>query len=322
MTISFVIPVRDDATRLRRCIRSIKENVSSRATVEIIVVDNGSSDDSVEVARAEDATVLQLPQTRLGELRNGGAAAAHGDVLAFVDADNEIAPDWVQSALEALAANHKVGAVGAPYSAPAPGTWVQQLYDRLRPHPSGRIDVDWLWSGNMAISRSAFEAVGGFDTALETCEDVDLCRKLRARGYAVLADSRLENVHHGDPKTLRHVFLGELWRGRDNVRVSLRAPRSFRTVVSAAISIWNLLALAVIAGGLLAGTRGGYIAATTAAMTVFCLVALRAARMVTGGAIWSRYFEAFAVAGAYELGRTLSLVARTGYGRRRAGATT
>ena len=43
--------------------------------------------------------------------------------------------------------------------------------------------VTWLGSGNMAVRRSAFEEVGGFDTTLETCEDVDLCRKLRARGY-------------------------------------------------------------------------------------------------------------------------------------------
>ena len=130
----------------------------------------------------------------------------------------------------------------------------------------------------------------------------------------------MHNVHYGDPRTLRHVFFGEMWRGRDNVRVSLRAPRSARSLASAAIPVFNLLALAVVVVGLLSHTAIGWTMAALAALSVLVLMALRASVMLGGGA--SRDFpRAFAVAAAYELGRALALTARAGYGRRRRGAT-
>lgn len=317
--ISFVIPVRDDADRLRHCLQSIAAAGAQAGEVEVIVADNGSRDDSAVVARAAGATVLELPGVRLGELRNRAAAAARGDVLAFVDADHEIGPDWIPAAIAGLA-DPAVGALGAPCHPPVPGTWVQQFYDRLRSHPRGVEPVEWLGSGNMAVRRRAFEDAGGFDTTLETCEDVDLCRKLRARGLVLLADPRMHNIHFGDPRTLKHVFFGELWRGRDNVRVSLRPPRAWRTLASAAIPVVNLLALVMVVVGLLSARRAGLLAAAVAAGALAVLVGLRAIRMVRD--MGPDLPKALAVASAYEFGRALAVAARFGYGHRRSGATT
>ncbi len=317
--VSFIIPVRNDAQRLRACLRSINANRYPAASLELIVADNGSTDDSVAVARTEGATVLVVPGVGLSELRNRAVAIARGQVLAFVDADHEIAPDWVPSAVSALS-DESVAAVGAPCRPPSPPTWVQRWYDELRRHPDGQQVVEWLGSGNMAVRQSAFEAVGGFDTLLNTCEDVDLCRKLRSNGYTLLADSRLHNVHHGDPRTLRHVFFGELWRGRDNVRVSLRPPRYWRTLVSAAIPVFNLLAFATMVGGVLSVSRPGVALATLAGLCVLLVVALRASAMVTGGASSRDWLRAVAVAAAYESGRALALTARFDHSHRRSGA--
>jgi glycosyltransferase involved in cell wall biosynthesis len=316
--VSFIIPVRNDARRLEHCLDSVKTGHHAGAGIELVVADNGSTDDSAAVAGAAGATVMSLPGMRLGELRNRAVQAARGDVLAFVDADHEIGPDWVPAAVSVLS-DDGVAAVGAPCRPPSPATWVQRLYDRLRRHPGGQEVVAWLGSGNMAVRRSAFEQVGGFDTSLETCEDVDLCRKLRAHGYRLVADARMHNVHYGDPRTLRHVFFGEMWRGRDNVRVSLRAPRTVRTLVSAAIPVFNLLALALVVVGLLSGTAVGWTMAALAAISVLVLMALRASVMISGAAS-GEFPRAFAVAAAYELGRALALTARGGYGRRRRGA--
>src|SRR5262245_53653351 len=126
--VSFVIPVRDDAGRLARCLASIASNHSQ---AEIIVADNGSRDRSPEVAAQAGARVLPLPGLRVAELRNRAAGAASGDILAFVDADHEIAPTWVRAAIEALAPE-RAGAAGALYTAPPGGTWVQRLYGALR----------------------------------------------------------------------------------------------------------------------------------------------------------------------------------------------
>jgi Glycosyl transferase family 2 len=313
--LSFIIPVRDDAARLDECLRRIAEHVPAGGAVEIVVADNGSRDGSAAVARRFGATVVELPGFRVGELRNRAAAAACGRILAFVDADNEIGADWIPAALDALR-TPRVGAVGAPYVPPTPSTWVQRLYDRLRRHPRGREAVDWLGSGNLAVRRDAFEAVGGFDATLETCEDVDLCRKLRTRGYVLLADERMRNVHHGDPQTLGQVFTGELWRGRDNVRVSLRPPLSRRTLASAIVPVVNLAAAAMVVVGLLAHSRGGLWLAAGSAALVLVMVALRASLMLRPS--WtSEWARALAVAAAYEAGRALAIAGRFGYRRRR-----
>jgi hypothetical protein len=319
--VSFVIPVRNDAERLVRCLRSILSNRRPDAGVEIVVADNGSTDDSAAAARALGATVIEMPGARLGAMRNAAAKAARGNILAFVDADHEIGAVWVRSAVESMA-RPDVVAVGAPCRPPAQATWVQRMYDRLRRHDPGSRPVDWLGSGNMAVRRSAFEAVGGFDPSLETCEDVDLCRKLRAQGGLILGDERLQNVHYGDPATLGSVFSGELWRGRDNLRVSLRPPRTWQTLVSAAIPASILAALVVMLVGLASRSTPGRVMAGAALSYVLGLALARSAKMVwRHGRVLSEWPPAFAVACAYDLGRALALTARVGYGSRRQAAS-
>src|SRR5262249_16427613 len=128
--VSFIIPVRNDAGRLARCLRSISESQYPRELIEVIVVDNGSTDESAAVAHSVGATVLSLPRLRLGELPNRAVSSAHGEVLAFVDADHEIVSGWIPSALSVLS-EAGIAAVGAPCRPPSPATWVQRFYDRL-----------------------------------------------------------------------------------------------------------------------------------------------------------------------------------------------
>ena len=157
------MPVLNDAERLARCLRSIALTTDDPARIEIIVVDNGSRDNSPEVARRHGATVVTLDLQRVAELRNAGAGYASGEILAFVDADHEISPHWTIAALETFA-DQNVAAAGALCDAPANGTWVQRAYGALRGTPHGSHDVEWLGSGNMAVRQSAFSGIGGFDT--------------------------------------------------------------------------------------------------------------------------------------------------------------
>jgi GT2 family glycosyltransferase len=193
--------------------------------------------------------VIVVEDARVSELRNRGARHATGDVLAFVDADNEIAPGWTAAAVEMLQ-RPDVGAVGALYHAPANGTWVQRTYGSLRGRTEGQRDTLWLGSGNLAVWRRTFDAVGGFDMSLEACEDVDLCRRIRATGARIIGDARLESAHHGDPRTLRDLFVSELWRGRGNLRVSFRRPIDWADLPSALIPVVDAVMLAVAAIGL------------------------------------------------------------------------
>ena len=312
--VSFVVPVRNDATRLEVCLRSISRNGHGSDRIEIIVVDNGSTDDSAAVARRFGAAVLRIENARVAELRNQGARRATGDVLAFIDADNEIAAGWVYAALECLRLSN-TAVVGALYQPPVDGTWVQRTYGYLRGIPSGQHDTDWLGSGNLAVSRTVFESIGGFDTTLETCEDVDFCHRVRALGLRVVSDARLKSIHHGDPRTLREVFSSERWRGRDNLRVSFRRPIVWAAVLSAVLPIVQGISLGVAITGVVAAfvtIRVGLLLIgvslvifTGATVLRVMRAALRARTRRADGML-----AVFIVASVFDVARALALVSR------------
>jgi polysaccharide deacetylase family protein (PEP-CTERM system associated) len=316
--VSFVVPVRDDAARLRLCLQSIAANRhEGGATVEVVVADNGSEDESVRVARDSGARVLELPGLRVSTLRNRAAQFARGKILIFCDADNLVSADWVRVGMELLS-DSAVAGVGAPYDPPSPPTWVQRCYDAMRDHRPGTRLVRWLGSGNMAVRSSVFLEVGGFDEALETCEDVDLCRRLRSSGYRLLSDDRLRNVHLGDPATLRELFRSELWRGRDNLRVSLRGGLTTADVPGIAVPLIDLALLGLSAIGVASAAGGGLLLVGSAVGAFAALAALRAGRIVMHdrGSGLLRAPQALAFACTYDLARALALVARWRHHRR------
>jgi GT2 family glycosyltransferase len=317
--LSFVIPVKNDATRLRNCLTSIGASQPSVAT-EIIVVDNGSTDDSAAVARSFGARVLDMPEGRVSALRNYAAHLAAGPYIAFVDADNELGPGWSRSAVEILK-DSSIAAAGAPYHAPNPGTWVQSAYDLFRPHRPGTRPAMWLPSGNLVVRKTAFEQLGGFDAELETCEDVDFCQRLRASGGRLVASERLRSVHRGDPTTLRALFLGELWRGRDNLRVTLREPLSWRSTVGLLVTLGTLAALAALPIGLVTSAVGGRWLALAGALALLAVVALRSVMLLANAE--SRVFslksasQVVVVAAVYDVARALALITSAGHQSRR-----
>ena len=314
--LSFIIPVKNDAQRLRRCLASIAAGVGDR---EIIVVDNGSTDESQAVAQSAGACVLSVPRKRVSSLRNEAAAIAIGDCLAFVDADHELAPSWLAAAMDVMRPRD-VGAAGALYIAPADGTWVQRTYGALRGRTVGHGDVRWLGSGNLIVRREAFDAVGGFDEKLESCEDVDFCQRLRAAGWRLVADERLVSVHYGDPSTLGGLFRAERWRGRDNLRVTLRGRVTLHDLPSiispvvVALAIPSLIAATVAAPF----TGGRTLSIAAAAALVFTIIALtRTARIASvGGYSGARAVaRALAVATTYELARASAIITRAAHHR-------
>ena len=322
VALSFIVPVRNDAVRLRRCLDTIRANVAA-APAEIIVVDNGSVDDSAAVARDAGARVLVMPEVRVSVLRNAGARAATADLLAFVDADHELAPGWRQAA-SAIFTDDTVGAAGAQYHAPADGTWVQGMYDGFRRRLSGHQPVGWLPSGNLVVRRSAFESIQGFDESLVTCEDVDFCQRLRAKGWQLLEAEELRSVHHGDPATLGALFRGELWRGQDNFRVSVRAFGGLRDLPSIAFPVATLCGLLAVVGGLIAWPFVGPFAVGAGVVLLTLLLAVRTVvlfRRTSTTPALRRLFQAMFVAGTYDLARAFALVVHPSHEVRQSSAS-
>jgi glycosyltransferase involved in cell wall biosynthesis len=315
MTVSFVIPVKDAAQHVSRCIASIVANDYPRDQVEVLVVDNDSSDGSAQAAVDAGATVLRSSAGSVAELRNHAAHQARGSILAFVDADHEIAREWIRTAVDVLSAAD-IGATGAPCMTDPLPNWVQRQYDALRSRPLAREEVQWLGSGNLAIKKAVFDGIGGFDAQLTACEDVDLCNRLRAAGHRIVADPAMRNVHYGDPKTLKALFYGELWRGRDNVRVTFRGPKTFRQLRSALIPMVDLFAMIAGLAALLLGYLGLAVACWLAVPALITMRAVYIVRRLSRPSMKDAA-QALLFAAVFDMAKAMALLARGSHRARR-----
>lgn len=314
--VSFVIPVRNDAVRLQRCLSSILANDYPRDLIEIVVVDNESTDGSAGAARNFGAIVIKSPGDSVAAHRNRGARAALGSLIAFADSDHEIDCNWIDTAVDVLS-DPTVAATGSAYLTQPSANWVQQQYDGMRTRAVRREEVSWLGSGNFAVKRAVFERIGGYNESLTACEDVDLCNRLRLAGHRIVADPNLRSVHFGDPKTLKALFFGELWRGRDNLRVTFSGPRTFRHLRSALVPIADLVLIALGVVALL--TLHPVIALLLWALAIVpagIKAALMVRRQLRRGVVASA--QAFAVAVVFDLARAFALLAKGSHRARRA----
>lgn len=314
--LAFVIPVRNDATRLAACLDAVHRQAPE---VRFVVVDHGSTDRSPAVAAAHGARVISAGHAaNVAALRNLGGRSVETPYLAFIDADHTIDSGWL-SAFTAAVSTGSPTALGAPYSPPPAPTWVQAWYDGLRDHATQTQPVEWLGAGNLVVRRDAFEAVGGFDESLDTCEDVDLCFKLTRAGYTILNVPGMRSIHHGDPPTLSRLFRSELWRGRDNLRVSLRQrPMSLRNALSVVMPIAQLALVIGAMAGALVGSASGWQLAAVCVLGIALMVAARAALIYRRAAAKAPggVPAAVAIAAAYEAARAAALVMRAGHHRR------
>lgn len=307
-TLAFVVPARNAAAHLPRCLGAIARAAERVGPCDVVVVDNGSRDDSARLAAGAGARVVPAPGVRVGAVRNTGARATRASIIAFVDADNEIAPEWAAACLDVFT-DPSVAAAGLPYSAPQPPTWVQAMYDLLRFRPATRVDVSWLGAGNLAVRRDAFESAGGFDERLEACEDVALCFAIEQSGRRLVAEPGMRSVHHGDPATLKALFVGELWRGRDNLRVTLRGRWS--AWLGIALPIVSLFLVAALATTALLAPWTGWLAPPALAFGGLVAIALvRTAVIIRRGRLWQprQWLQSLAVAFTFELARAFALL--------------
>ena len=214
-TVSIIIPAKNEGRYLSACLESLLALDFPDNRYEIIVADNGSTDDTAAIAESFSVTVVRLPErTTISAVRNGGAAMASGDILAFLDADCTVTPDWLTQA-QRYFDRDDVACFGSSPVIPENGTWVEQTWFLARKSHEQVFERDWQESTNMFIPKEIFIKSGGFNEELVTCEDVDLSYRLLQFGK-IISDNRIVAIHHRDPKTIREFFQKERWRGKSN----------------------------------------------------------------------------------------------------------
>ena len=218
ISLSIIIPVKNEARNLEACLRSIRDARSVDMAYEILVIDNGSEDETVNVAKKFAADVHIVPDVTVAALRNYGAERAQGKVLAFIDADCTLQPDWFDSVLPYID-DETVKCFGSPPGIPEQSTWVQECWYQIRKKGAPTdppVKVDWLESMNLFVRRNTFNAVNGFDTSLETCEDYDLGVRIQKEGD-IWSDPSIKAIHHGEAHNVKRFYEKERWRGVSNI---------------------------------------------------------------------------------------------------------
>jgi glycosyltransferase involved in cell wall biosynthesis len=272
--VSVIIPVLNDARRLAVCLASLRQQDYPADRFEVIVVDNGSSDESRDVARAYGARVLYYPKLRVGALRNRGVEQARGEILAFVDSDHEVPSGWIRAGAEEFDPHSPMQIVGAPCLAPDRGTWVQRVWELHRLRCRERRSVAWLGAGNMFLRRRDFDRLGGFNEKLVAAEDVDLCVRLVDRSGKIVSDMRLANVHHGEPRTLWQFFKKEYWRGSSGIRAFVAHGMPLHELPSLVWPLFHLLAATALIAAVACGIARGSFVIPVAALIVLVLPSL------------------------------------------------
>src|SRR5512136_2079386 len=193
--VSIIIPVMDRAEELGRCLDSISRLRYPKEKLEIIVVDDGSRDNSKEVAASFGAVVLDSGGTGTGPAaaRNCGSRVARGELLAFIDSDCIASPEWLEE-LVGLFDDPEVAAVGGFVDGMHTSSFLDRyelamssltLGNRERSGQQGD-DTFYLPSCNLLVRSSAFRSSAGFDPEMHVGEDVDLSWRLRDSGHRII----------------------------------------------------------------------------------------------------------------------------------------
>jgi GT2 family glycosyltransferase len=197
--LTVVVPVYNGGPKMPRCLDALL--ASDFQDYEIVVVDDGSTDESASLALARGVSVLQSG-TRAGPAaaRNLGASRALGSILLFVDADVVVRRDTLTRLAAHFRAQDVAAVFGSYDDAPEAVGFVSQ-YKNLQHHfvhQHSSAKAETFWAGCGAIRWEAFKAVGGFDERKyrrPSIEDIELGYRLRRKDFKIILDRELQVTH-------------------------------------------------------------------------------------------------------------------------------
>lgn len=213
--VTVLIPVYNHLLTTLECLASIAAHVEGKGpSFEVLVANDGSSDDTAQVlARIDHLRLVNQPEN-LGFLRNCNAAAQHarGRLLLLLNNDVQVTAGWLAALVQCLDASPEIGAVGPRIVYPS--GWLQEAGTRLRRDGSSEMiglndlpdlprygysrEVDYCSGACLLLRNADFRRLGGFDErfAPAYCEDSDLCMRLRADGKRIVYCAQATVVHH------------------------------------------------------------------------------------------------------------------------------
>lgn len=312
VSISIIIPALNEERMIGRCLESLAKLTFSRDRFEVLVVDNGSRDRTLEIAESFHdrlkLRILQKPGVRISALRNLGARAAAGDILAFLDADCLAPENWLDRIFE-LAPADGIGVLGSNYLLPDDSTWVGRTWHRYQEAPKSG-EVSHVPAGDLIMRREDFLRLRGFDETIQTNEDYELCERARKSGMQVRAFPGIGVVHLGTAQSLRVFFRKQAWHGTHVIKVFLRDVLKSHNRKAVLFAAYTLLCLfGVIFGAVATIILPSAWWLPAAGVTALCLPpAALSARQVLASGKWADFLPLFALYMTYGVARARALL--------------
>ena len=197
--LSVIIPVHNSADHLERCLSNLAQ--SDYTDYECIVVDDGSTDGSAQVAERHGYRVVRTPQkSGPAAARNRGMQEASAEILYFFDSDVCIKPDTLGRVVERFAAEPNIDAlIGSYDDEPGEPDFLSQYRNLFHHwiHQGASEDATTFWSGCGAIRKRALLEYGGFDEDYRrpSIEDIELGYRMKADGRKIRLDKQLRVKH-------------------------------------------------------------------------------------------------------------------------------
>jgi cellulose synthase/poly-beta-1,6-N-acetylglucosamine synthase-like glycosyltransferase len=232
--LSVIIPALNSEGTIRSTLSSVFANNLSRNEYEVIVIDNGSRDKTIEAARTFPAEIFSCPKRGQGAARNLGLTKAKSEIICFTDADIILPKNWLTQILEFFHTHPDVDGVGGPVLAPSSGyvnalqklegeTYAAKHYFPIKETDAmfGEKDTA-LYSANCAYRRKSLVSIGGFDESGLDAIDIDLSWKLILRGKRLVFNPELKVIHLGFPSSLSGILKQQVRWGKSQANLTMR----------------------------------------------------------------------------------------------------
>ncbi len=221
--ISIIIPVKNGEKTLEYTLRSI--SAQDHKSLETIVVDDHSSDNSINLLKKHNVTVVKNNGTGVAHARNTGSKYAKGDIILFIDADIILPENALSLIKEALTESRIAGAVGIESIAVPYGSffsrfknlWMNYTFSHLPKY------IHSFYTSCAAIRKKDFERLGGFDVnyVKPNVEDTAFGRKMANNGYLTVVIKDLQ-IQHKKEYTLKSLIKTDFLRTCGLLKIVLR----------------------------------------------------------------------------------------------------
>jgi len=220
MKISIVIPAYNAGKTIGQAVAQSVAQAKGPMEVEVIVVDDGSNDDTAKIAESAGATVIRQENAGPAAARNRGWKSGTGQVICFTDADCVPSAGWIENLLDGFG-NREIGAVAGSYEIANSSSWLaywvhQEIMERHKRMPPF---VQAFGSYNVSIPRYVLEATGGFDPGYRQAsgEDNDLSYRIIKKGWRIAFRPQAKVAHYHPERVWQYLleqYRHGFWRAK------------------------------------------------------------------------------------------------------------